>query len=210
VACTSQSLDGMFASTSIQAPLPLSTLAIAGRAGHAFTPQAMMQGYLCHSRGVELAAAGPSRVHARVRSKRVHDVLLRAEHGRLSIGCTCPARSLGLDFCKHAWAALLEVDRQDMLSDLRTTRGPLVVEASPTRPEPPSGTHDAPPDAPRSSKQVSAPRRKAKTAPPAKTDIAPTSEKRKPARRSKEPPAPAKAKKPAKPKPAKSKRRAAR
>ncbi len=109
---------------------PLSTLAIAGRAGHAFTPHAMMQGFVCHARGVELAAAGPARVHARVRSKRVHDVLLRADHGRLTIACTCPARSLGLDFCKHAWAALLEVDRQDALGELRSSFGPLAVDVA--------------------------------------------------------------------------------
>lgn len=123
-------------------------LAIAGRAGHAFTPHAMMQGFVCHARGVELTASGAARVHARVRSKRVHDVLLRAERGRLSIACTCPARTYGLDFCKHAWAALLEIDRQDALGDLRTTRGPLVVEVAPVAPEPSSGDSPAEPEAP--------------------------------------------------------------
>ena len=116
--------------TTLSSPLPLPGLAIAGRAGHAFTPEAMLQGFACHARGVELAASGPSRVHARVRSKRVHDVLLRAEDGRLAIACTCPARSLGIDFCKHAWAALLEVDRADALADLRHGRGPLVLEVA--------------------------------------------------------------------------------
>lgn len=107
---------------------PLSVLAIAGRAGHAFTPQAMMQGFACHAKGVELVAAGDARVHARVRSKRIHDVLLRAEEGRLVVACTCPARSLGIDFCKHAWAALLEIDRQDALAALRCSNGPLQVD----------------------------------------------------------------------------------
>ncbi len=112
-------------------PCPPSALSIAGRAGHAFTPHAMMQGFTCHARGVELAASDPGRAHARVRSKRLHDVLLRVEDGRLVVACTCPARSFGLDVCKHAWAALLEVDRQDGLSALRKTRGPLVVVAAP-------------------------------------------------------------------------------
>jgi SWIM zinc finger len=114
----------------------------------------MMQGLVCHARGVELATAGAARVHARVRSKRIHDVLLRADRGRLIVACTCPARSFGLDVCKHAWAALLEVDRHDGLSDLRKTHGPLVVEAAPadvapaaTSPSPPptaNGTGPAP------------------------------------------------------------------
>lgn len=111
-----------------------STLSIAGRAGHASTPSAMLDGFACHARGVELASSEPLRVHARVRSKRVHDVHLRAEHGRLVVACTCPARSLGLVVCKHVWAALLEIDRHGGLSDLRRTRGPLVVEPR----EPPS------------------------------------------------------------------------
>ncbi len=132
----------MLASTSPVSTAPPSTQAIAGRAGHAFTPQAMMQGFACHARGVELAASAPARVHARVRSKRVHDVHLRAEDGRLIIACTCPARSLGLDFCEHAWAALLEVDRANALSDLRATRGALVVVAAPPAPEP-NAPHEA-------------------------------------------------------------------
>ena len=121
----------MIASSSSPSPCPPSALSIAGRAGRAFTPHAMMQGFTCHARGVELAASTPGRPHARVRSKRLHDVLLRVDDGRLGGPCTCPARSFGLDVCKHAWAALLEVDRQDGLSDLRKTRGPLVVVAAP-------------------------------------------------------------------------------
>lgn len=124
-------------SSSLSSSTPLSILSIAGRAGHAFTPPAMMQGFACHARGVELVSCGAARVHARVRSKRVHDVLLRVEQGRLSIACTCPARTYGLDFCKHSWAALLEVDRRDGLSDLRRTRGPLAVHAAPPAPEAP-------------------------------------------------------------------------
>jgi hypothetical protein len=119
-------------------PTPTSSLSIAGRAGHAFTPHAMMQGFACHARGVELPTSGPSRVHARVRSKRVHDVHLRAERGKLVVACSSPARSFGLEVCKHVWAALLEVDRHDGLADLRGSRGPLVVEPAPA-PARPSG-----------------------------------------------------------------------
>ena len=155
-------------------PAPTSSLSIAGRAGHAFTPHAMIEGFACHARGVELAACGPSRVHARVRSKRVHDVHLRADRGKLAVACTCPARSLGLDVCKHVWAALLEVDRNDGLTDLRGSRGPLVVEPAPS---PPSGTHPADAAAP---KDVRPPPKqaKAKTSAPTTPDPAKTSRPR--------------------------------
>jgi hypothetical protein len=106
----------------------------------------MMQGFACHARGVELPTSAPSRVHARVRSKRVHDVHLRAERGKLVVACSCPARSFGLDVCKHVWAALLEVDRHDGLADLRGSRGPLVVEPVPpvpARPDTGEGTSEA-------------------------------------------------------------------
>lgn len=124
-------------------PSPTSALSVAGRAGHAFTPQAMLQGFVCHARGVELPAAGPARVHARVRSKRTHDVHLRAEQGRLVVACSCPARSFGLDVCKHVWAALLEVDRHDALGDLRKARGPIVVVPAPPPPAPPAKNETA-------------------------------------------------------------------
>jgi len=124
-------------------PSPTSALSIAGRAGHAFTPQAMLQGFVCHARGVELPASGPARVHARVRSKRTHDVHLRAEQGRLVVACSCPARSFGLDVCKHVWAALLEVDRHDALGDLRKARGPITIVPAPPAPAPPAKTEPA-------------------------------------------------------------------
>lgn len=118
--------------SSISIPRTNSTLSVASRAGHAFTPQAMLQGFLCHARGVELCASGPACVHARVGSKRVYDVHLRAENGRLVIACTCCSHSSGIEVCKHAWASLLEVDRQDALGDLRNARGALVVEPVPS------------------------------------------------------------------------------
>ncbi len=91
----------------------------------------MIKGFACHARGVEILQTGRAHVRARVRSKRTYEVDLRAEGGRLLIACSCPARSMGIAACKHAWAALLEVDRQGGLEDLRGTRGILRVEPAP-------------------------------------------------------------------------------
>jgi uncharacterized Zn finger protein len=91
----------------------------------------MVQGFACHARGVELCETTATHVRARVRSKRLHDVDLRATAGRLVIGCSCPARSFGLDVCKHAWAALLEIDRKGGLEDLRAGPGVLPVDPAP-------------------------------------------------------------------------------
>jgi hypothetical protein len=112
-------------------PLSTASISIAGRAGHAFPPAIMMQGFACHARGVELSDVSPLRVRARVRSKRLNDVELRVDGDRLVIACTCPARSLGLDVCEHAWAALLEIDRRGGLEELRERRGILHVQAAP-------------------------------------------------------------------------------
>lgn len=124
----SQFVAGMNAQ-SVVSSFPLS---IAGRAGHKFTPPTMVQGFVCHARGVEIQQSSRTRVVARVRSKRVYDVDLRAVDGRLVVGCKCPARSFGLDVCKHAWAALLEVDRKGGLEALREEVGTLTVEAAPS------------------------------------------------------------------------------
>lgn len=113
------------------------TGSIAGRAGHRFEVHTMLQGFACHARGVEIVETGPAHVRARVRSKRTHEVELRADGGRLLVGCSCPARSMGIAACKHAWAALLEVDRQGGLEDLRGMRGVLPVEPAPEPTEEP-------------------------------------------------------------------------
>jgi hypothetical protein len=185
----------MLANVTVPAPAPLSLLSIAGRAGHAFTAPAMMQGFVCHARGVELVSNSHARVHARVRSKRTHDVLLRAEDGRLSIGCTCVARTYGLDFCKHAWAALLEVDRQDGLGDLRRTRGPLRVDVAPPAPDA-SPAKSAEPS-PKKATANAAPAKREKTEKTAKA----TSAKAAPAKAAPSPPEPKRAAK-SKPAPA--------
>jgi hypothetical protein len=110
--------------------LPPSIISISGRAGHAFEPHTMVQGYACHSRGVEIKRSTSARVEARVRSKRAYDVELVAESEpeRLVAACSCPARTMGMRVCKHVWAALLEVDRCGGLDDLRKKRGKLAVD----------------------------------------------------------------------------------
>ena len=129
---------GMLATSSRTSQIPTPTLcssacptSIAGRAGQAFPLHSMLQGFVCHTRGVELVTVSASVVKARVRSKRTHDVELRVDRGRLMIACSCPSRSFGLAGCKHAWAALLECDRQNGLADLRRISGNLKVEAMP-------------------------------------------------------------------------------
>jgi hypothetical protein len=107
--------------------VPTSLLSLAGRAGHRFIPHVMVQGFACYIRGVEVVSASDRHVHARVRSKRTHDVDLRADGGKLLVACTCPKQSLELAVCKHAWAALLEVDRGTSLAGLRADRGIIAV-----------------------------------------------------------------------------------
>jgi hypothetical protein len=104
---------------------------LAARAGHAFEPLVMVHGLGCHARGVEVVAATKTEVRARVRSKRTHDVFLRADAGRLLVACTCPAPDIGEKACKHAWATLLEIDRRGGLEDLRTSTTRLHVVPMP-------------------------------------------------------------------------------
>jgi hypothetical protein len=119
-------------------PLP----SLAGRAGHKFIAHVMVQGFACYARGVEIVVATRARVHARVRSKRTHDVELRADGKRLLVACTCPKQSFGLDVCKHAWAALLEIDRTGGLEDLRTDRGTVSVVGVEREPDKPIGSSE--------------------------------------------------------------------
>lgn len=123
----------------MQNTLAVSAVSVAGRAGHAFTPNAMLKGFECHKRGVELDDPKKDRVRAHVRSQKPYDVDLRiTNNNRLVIQCTCPAESMTPDPCKHAWAALLEIDRQGAFAELREKRGPLKVETlAATPPEPP-------------------------------------------------------------------------
>lgn len=124
----------MHASPSLSLSVSPLSVSVAGRVGHAFAPPAMLKGFECHTRGVELLDSAPDHVVARVRGPRAQDVDLRVTSGRLVIKCTCPSDSMTPDPCRHAWAALLEIDRQGLLDDLRTKRGYAPVERLTTAP----------------------------------------------------------------------------
>ena len=117
-------------------------LSIAGRVGHAFEVQTMIAGFACHARGVELESADAKTARAIVKSKRAHTVDFRVAGGRLLVKCSCPAESMGVLPCKHTWAALLEIDKHGALGDLRTKRGPVVLEREIER-EPPKSERKA-------------------------------------------------------------------
>src|SRR5262249_7956305 len=102
-------------------------LSIAGRVGHAFEVQTMIAGFACHARGVEISSFDGKSAHAVVKSKRSHTVDFRVATGKLLVKCSCPAESMGIHPCKHTWAALLEIDKQGALADLRMKRGPVVL-----------------------------------------------------------------------------------
>jgi len=129
----------MHASPSLSLSVSPLSISVAGRVGHAFAPPAMLKGFECHARGVELLDTATDHVVARVRGPRPQDVDLRVASGRLVIKCTCPSDSMTPDPCRHAWAALLEIDKQGLLDDLRTKRGPAPVErvAAAAAPAPP-------------------------------------------------------------------------
>lgn len=112
----------------------------------------MIAGFTCHGRGVELTVSDRRSARALVKSKRAHTVELRVDHGKLLVRCTCPAESMGVQACKHVWAALLEVDRQGGLADLRTRRSPVALELEP---------RSAPPPAKRTAKPAPAKKKKA-------------------------------------------------
>lgn len=130
LACWSQREPPMLATS-----LPPISLSLAGRAGYRFTPPTVIDGFACHARGVEIISSSSSYVRARVRSKRAYEIALTAVEKKLLIDCQCPARSLGLDVCKHAWAALLEIDRRGGLEDLKDVGSALIVEMHSTSPK---------------------------------------------------------------------------
>ncbi len=144
---------------------------ISGRAGHAFTVHTMIEGFACHARGVELTKRESRHAEARVRGKRLHDVALdvQIDKGRLAVTCSCAAESMGI-VCKHAWAALLEVDREGGLEDVASIRGVLPVVAmrkeDRAEPAPALKSKSTPPPPARESAKESAEAAKAK--PPAK------------------------------------------
>ena len=109
---------------------PYVSISLAGRVGYLFDPQTILQGFVCHTKGVVLTPHGKARIDALVNGKRTHAVALASRNGTLEVACSCPAKSYGQSYCKHLWAALLEVDRHGALEDLRTSRAPLDVVAS--------------------------------------------------------------------------------
>jgi hypothetical protein len=131
-------------------PPPARTLAsIADRAARAFPSNAYLPGFTVFSaRKIELAIIEESSVEAVVKTKRVERVSLRARDGDLLIRCSCPASAVGFVGCKHAWAALLEIDRQRALGVLRGSRAPLRVAsleaATPSEPGEPREGAPAP------------------------------------------------------------------
>jgi hypothetical protein len=109
-------------------------ISLAQRVGHAFPPHTIVQGFACHAQGVDLDHVDRRSARARVRGDKSREIELRATDGQLVIGCTCPARSFGVDACVHAWAVLLEIDRTGGLEELRSERSPIAVVGG----EPPS------------------------------------------------------------------------
>lgn len=107
----------------------------------------MLAGFGCHARGVELVNGDDRSAQASVRGKRSHTVDFRVADGKLLVKCSCPAESMGVVPCKHAWAALLEIDRQGALASLRTKRGLLALEREMEIAEPPRAKA-APPKTP--------------------------------------------------------------
>jgi len=96
----------------------------------------MLHGFALHANGrVAIAEEGKRLVLAQVSAGdgdprgRVENVRLEARSERLVVGCSCPARSLGLSTCKHTWAVLLEADLRCALDDLRGSGKPLHVDA---------------------------------------------------------------------------------
>lgn len=150
----------MHASPSLSLSVSPLSISVAGRVGHAFAPPAMLKGFECHTRGVELLDSAADHVVARVRGPRVQDVDLRVASGRLVIKCTCPSDSMTPDPCRHAWAALLEIDRQGLLDDLRTKRGHASVERVATAAAP--LPDEAPAKKKSAKKKAAAKKRKAK------------------------------------------------
>lgn len=111
---------------------------IADRVGHAFQPPTISQGFAAWFKGgVHVSHASDRAFHAKVHGKRVAEVKIVYEAGRLHTSCTCVAKSLGLDVCKHLWAALLEADRSGALGGLRSSRAPLAITPLVTEPEDP-------------------------------------------------------------------------
>ena len=107
---------------------PPRTVTLADRVARAFPPLACVRGFRYFASGrVEVVTITDDAVDAAVKGKRLQQVRLRIEDGRVATGCTCCAKLMGPAACKHVWAALLEVDRRGAFASLRTTARVLLL-----------------------------------------------------------------------------------
>jgi hypothetical protein len=107
------------------------------RVGHAFDIPTMIAGFGCHQKGVTLEAVSAGSARVLVKSQKKHTVELKIARGKLLWSCSCPAESMGKPVCQHTWAALLEVDKQGALAELRNARTHMPLERASSSPEPP-------------------------------------------------------------------------
>jgi hypothetical protein len=110
------------------APPAIRPTSIADRVARAFPPLACVRGFRYFARRrVELSNVSERALDAEVKGKRMQQVKLRIEDGRLAAACTCAAKVLGPATCRHVWATLLEVDRQGAFANLRGTQRVLAL-----------------------------------------------------------------------------------
>jgi hypothetical protein len=119
-------------SSAATSPSTTHALPITLRVGHAFPQHAMLAGYACFLRGVQLSKPREGEVLARIAAPLTFQVRLRAQHKALAIACTCHASSDPREACEHAWAALLALDGANELRELRMSAEPLRVELTAT------------------------------------------------------------------------------
>jgi uncharacterized Zn finger protein len=104
-----------------------SPASLADRVARSFPPQSCVAGFAAFvRRDVDIVVIDDSSVDARVKTKRTRRLAFRVKNGVLLVSCTC-APGLDLVGCRHAWGAILEIDRQGALASLRARRGPLHI-----------------------------------------------------------------------------------
>lgn len=101
-------------------------VSVADRASRAFAHLAVIHGYESFKKGdVVLDEASETLVRATVRGK--HRVQVEASRGSVGVRCSCAPDSLDMTTCKHVWATLLAIDRDDVLGAMRETPASLKV-----------------------------------------------------------------------------------
>jgi hypothetical protein len=112
------------------APCAPRRAALADRVARAFPPLACVRGFRYFARRkVSLSSISDQELTAEVKGTRTQRVRLRVEGGSLGASCSCSAKVLGPACCRHVWATLLELDRQEFLPALRSTGRPLALVA---------------------------------------------------------------------------------